>query len=841
LRWTASISSVAFTIALTGSAMAQEAPPAPSSVPSPAPGSGYNDEIIVTAQFREQNLQRTPIAITAVTGDMLDARSQTNIAQVANQAPSVTLKAQGPAYGPALGANIRGVGQFDYNPALEPGVGMYVDDVYYPTLTGSILDLLDLDRVEILRGPQGTLAGKNSIGGAVKLYSRKPEGSNSGTASATYGSRDRLDLRASADFALAEDFSARISGVAKRQGGYVKRLDFGCLYPAGGSATFVNSAGETVPMNPAGGIPALTSRSETDCVLAKEGDVDFQAVRGQLRYKNDRLDINLIADYTHDDRHTAGAVLRSEFVDGVQVSPGFVDRLPGNPAGATDINPFGGTIPYDGRFICGKYCNYATYYAGPDSSTGADGAFANNGGVRPATTYPGRVRFDGWGVSGSIDYDLTDSVNLVSITSYRAYTTMFQNDDDLSPLAHTNNTNDLEFWDFTQELRLNGKLFGDAVEYTLGGFYLKQRTIADNLSDLRYITAYPILSIHDVVHANTKAAFLHVAWKPVEELTLTGGLRYTKEYKSYAFGRRGQDGSPLPSSVVLAALDGLVGVYSGDKVDYRFNAQYQVTPEVAVYGQVSTGFKGGGVNPRPFNDRQALPFRPETLTSYELGFKSDLFDRRLRLNVAAFLSKYKDIQLSLSNCTTLVGEGYGIPCAALVNAGDADIKGVEVEATLRPVEGLLIEGAVSYLDFDYKKFATYGSATVGGPTNLNGPQFGDYPPYTPRWKWSAGIQYRFDLGGAGSLTPRFDASYQSDIYSRPNNRSSNLLPGYTLANARLTWANAGEDLEISAEVTNLFDEYYYLTGFDLTTAGAGFSTAQPGRPREWAVTIKKKF
>ena len=119
---------------------------------------------------------------------MLEARSQTSIAEVANQAPNVTLKPQGAAFGPSMGASIRGVGQFDFNPALEPGVGIYVDDVYYATLTGSILDLLDLDRVEILRGPQGTLAGRNSIGGAVKLYSRKPT-VRGGYLSGTYGSR----------------------------------------------------------------------------------------------------------------------------------------------------------------------------------------------------------------------------------------------------------------------------------------------------------------------------------------------------------------------------------------------------------------------------------------------------------------------------------------------------------------------------------------------------------------------------------------------------------------------------------------------------------------------------
>jgi len=162
-------------------------------------------EVTVTAQFREQNVQDTPLAITAVSAELLEARNQTNITEITNQAPNVTLKPQGPTYGPSIAASIRGIGQLDFNPALEPGVGLYVDDVYYATLTGSMLDLLDLERVEILRGPQGTLAGRNSIGGAVKLYSQKPRGDGTGYLLATYGSRDRVDLRGSADFALRDN------------------------------------------------------------------------------------------------------------------------------------------------------------------------------------------------------------------------------------------------------------------------------------------------------------------------------------------------------------------------------------------------------------------------------------------------------------------------------------------------------------------------------------------------------------------------------------------------------------------------------------------------------------
>ena len=224
------------------------------------------DEIVVTAQFRQQNLQDTPLAITAVTAEMMEARSQTNISEITNQAPSVTLKQQSAMFGPAIAAYIRGVGAADFNPALEPGVGIYVDDVYIATLTGSLLDLLDLERVEILRGPQGTLAGRNSIGGAVKLYSQKPSSENSGSFQATYGSRNRVDLRGTANFALGENLFMRISGVDKKQEGYVERRDYGCEFPN----------------NPYGIVPQRASSA--GCVVGKDSNVNFSAVRGALRW-----------------------------------------------------------------------------------------------------------------------------------------------------------------------------------------------------------------------------------------------------------------------------------------------------------------------------------------------------------------------------------------------------------------------------------------------------------------------------------------------------------------------------------------------------------------------------
>jgi iron complex outermembrane receptor protein len=805
--------------------------------PAAQTGAG-SDEIIVTAQFRSQKLQDTPIAITAVSSAMLESRSQTNIAQVANQAPSVTLKPQGAAFGPALGANIRGVGQFDFNPALEPGVGFYVDDVYYATLTGSILDLLDLDRVEILRGPQGTLAGRNSIGGAVKLYSKRPLGDGSGSISAAYGSRNRIDLRGGADFNLTPGVDVRLSGVAKKQRGYVKRLDFGCVYPAGGSATLPANAplNAGTAINPAGGVPATTSG---DCLLAREGEVNYIAGRAQIRLRpTDRFEVNIAGDYTDDDRTTAPNILLARnYPNGQLASPRF--PLPAIPPYATatppgrDIQPFSVTVPYDTRFVCGKYCTYENFI------DPADGAY-------PAGQADGRVHFRGWGVSGEAEWQIADRLQLTSITAYRAYRSLFSNDNDASPLSHSLGYGPLTFRFFSQEVRLSGSFGANReVQYTLGGYYSDQKSVYKSFQDLRYSALR--FEQNDPVKADSKAVFAQIAWTPLPRLTLNGGLRYTEESKTYTYVRRSPEGGVAPPA--LAPLDGLTGDYSGHRVDYRANAQYSFTDTVMGYAQISTGFKGGGVNPRPFFSQQVQPFGPETLTAYEIGAKSDLFDRKLRLNLAAFFSKYKGIQLSLGNCTAIAGAGFGVPCALPTNAGDADIKGIELETTVRPVGGLVIDGSASFLDFKYKRFGTYTATasgvtttvSVGGPTNLNGPQYGDYPSYTPRWKWSVGAQYEFDLGGAGTLTPRVDAAFQGQLYTAGANRSSNRIDGYTVANARLTWRNAKNDLEAALEVTNFTNKYYYLTISDGSISGAGTVTAQPGRPREWAFSVKKKF
>ncbi len=740
-----------------------------------------NPEIVVTAQFREQKLQDTPLSITAVDAALLESRNQTDLGQIAAQAPNVTLNAMGGAYGSSLGASIRGIGQFDFNPAYEPGVGMYIDDVYYATLTGGIFDLLDLERVEVLRGPQGTLTGRNSIGGAIKLFTRKPSDENSGTVEAAYGSRNRMDLRASANFVLTDGVYARVSAVHKQQGGYVDQIDYGCANPG-------NSQG--VGASPGSG---------SDCVIAKLGERNYSGVRGAIRINpNDTFDLTITADYTREDRLNAAEVVTT--------------------AGTIGF-PFGGLAGRDmSDFLCGKFCTYANFYA------------PAGGQVTQGYNMPNRVKFDGWGLSANLSVNLSDSINIQSISAYRNYRQIWGTDDDFTadPLTVGQGYNDLKFWFASQELRVNAEL-GEMADLTVGAFVSDQRSVYYTRQDIRYVGTLQFQG-NDPVNANSKAAFGTLIVRPTDALTFTGGLRYTKEHKDYTFVRKNYDGTV--HSGVLGPLDGVTATYDGSKLDWRASADYRFSPEVLVYATVGTGFKGGGVTARPFDVAQALngSFDPETVLAYEVGFKTDLLDRRLRLNVAAFINSYKDIQLPLITCASL---GSNAPCGARQNAGDGKIKGFEVELMANPVEGLDIDASLSHLTGNWNTI----DPRVGNAILLTD------PIVTPNWKWSVGAQYKAELGATGSLTPRFDISYSGKAsFGRTSGGAPiDYNPALTLANARLTWRNSDEDLSISLEVQNVFDEYYTPFRFAAVQLFTGTIYSQVGRPREWAVSVRKQF
>jgi iron complex outermembrane receptor protein len=445
---------------------------------------------------------------------------------------------------------------------------------------------------------------------------------------------------------------------------------------------------------------------------------------------------------------------------------------------------------------------------------------------------PNRLKFDGYGFSANMTIGLSDSLNIQSITAYRNYRQKWGTDDDFTPdLAIAGQGyNDLKFWFFSQELRVNGKI-GDNIDFTVGGFYSDQRSVYFTRQDIRYIA--PGLNFqflgNDPVNADSKAVFGTVIARPIEGLTLTGGLRYTEEAKDYTFVRKNYDGT---RSIFLGALDGVTATFKGDRVDWRVSADYRFSPEVLAYVTVGTGFKGGGVTARPFDAAQALngSFDPETVTAYEAGLKTDLFDRRLRLNIAGFINDYNDIQLPLISCASL---GSLAPCGARQNAGNGQIKGFELEMQASPIEGLDIDASLSHLTGKYKNI----DPRVGNAILLTD------PIVTPKWKYSFGIQYRADLGSAGSLTPRFDFAHTGKTSA---GRIAAGLPieyfnAYDIGNARLTWRNEAEDLSISMEVQNVFNEYYTPFRFAAVYAFTGTAYSQVGRPREWALTVQKRF
>ncbi|MEI9964705.1 MAG: TonB-dependent receptor, partial [Caulobacteraceae bacterium] len=770
--------------------------------------------VVVTAQFRSQNLQQTPIAITAVNAAMLEARNQNNITDLTNQAPNVQLRPMAASFGNSLSANIRGIGQADFNPAVEPGVGIYVDDVYNGTVTGSVLDLLDLDRVEILRGPQGTLAGKNSEGGAIKLYSKKPDGNGGGYVQATYGSYNLMEVRGGADFTLVPDkLFMRISGAAHHQDGYVDVLDYACANPGD-------------PDVVAGLYPR--QRSGPNCKIGEEGGQRYAAGRVALRYlPTDKLEINVAADYTSDDSELQANTLL------------YANQHAANPNGCAGAcvpaETYDGGIPLDSRFIpSNRYASYATF---------TDPGYSPNGEWSPGPVN----RLKSWGTSATIDYRFTDNLSLKLISAYRQYTTDFSDDNDVSPLAVDLGTDHLSHEQWSEELRLNGSILDNHVDYTLGGFYFRERTVYAARQDLTYVggpgAGFDFMQ-DDPVTADTEAGFAHAVWHVTDKLNLTGGVRYTDESKDYTYVRENVDGTPFAP---LGSLNGYTGHYTGSRWDWRANVDYSWTPDFMTYAQFSTGFKGGGVTPRPFYLSQVVPIEPETLDAYEVGFKSQWFDRRVQLNVAAFYNKFHNIQLNVGECAlNTSAPGYDpsqvAPCGQILNVGDANIKGFEVETELHPMAGLEIDGSLSYLDFKYTRLDPATGWTLDPAAAAANPAltYVNQAPGIGKWKASAGIQYEVPIGGLGSMTPRFDVSYQPTMCGDAACTEMAKMPAYILANAKLTWRPTGGQWEASVAVENLTDKYYFL-GKNYYIANEGVESGEVAPPREVSVTVKRSF
>ena len=750
-------------------------------------------EIVVTAQFRQQNLQDTPVAITAVTGAMMEERGQTSLRDLGQQAPNVQLLETGGAFGPGMTASIRGIGQYDIDPALAPGVGIYIDDVYYTSVSGSNFALLDLDRVEILRGPQGTLAGANSEGGAIKMYSVKPQGDNSGSVKVSYGERNLLDFQGMADIPLIDNLVfMRISGVSHQQDGYVTRVDYGCAFP--------NS-----------GVPSVAGLGQS-CVAGKEGGKDYNGGRLALRWvPSDTFEANLAGDVTIDKSEVSATTLL--YVNAA--APGAL---------AAAINS--GGVAYNSRFISSNpYISYADFCAYGLALTAKGPGPTTTPNCFSPYTY---TKTDG--VNLTLDWKIADDLSLKSITAYRQYDVQYTNDDDVSPVGSSLGWSELENHTFTQELRLTGKV-SSLIDYTVGGFFLDQVTTYPTTQILDYvIPGLPFEFLgDDPVAERDYAGFANATWHIVDRLNLNVGVRETHQEKTYTYNRYNPPSAGGGDSIFFApTFSGTQGKYEGSKFDYRVNLDYRWTEDLMTYASVSTGFKGGGTNPRPFESSQVVPFGPEDLTAYEIGAKTDWLDRSLRVNVALFYNKYHDIQVVLLSCPQFSGGSTTEPCAAPVNGGDAVIDGGELETSYR-VAGFTLDGTYSHQHFEYKSV----NPLAGIPLNSTGQGF------QPS-KWSLGAQYDWHLPNSATLSPRVDWIFASGYYTDASNDPYSDNPGYHEINARISYKPQSGGWEVAVVGSNLADKLWYYSLFDLT-ATQGQVYGLPSAPRTIWGEFKKKF
>jgi iron complex outermembrane receptor protein len=814
------------------------------------------EDIVVTSEFREKPLQETPLSITAINANMLEERNQITLDQISMSIPNVTLRPAAASSGSALIAYIRGIGQTDFNPSVEAGVGIYVDDIYYSTITGNILDLLDIERVEVLRGPQGTLAGRNAIGGAIKIFTRKADGGEDGYVSLTYGDYDRLDVRGAAGFTIVPDkLFARIAGVSRSRDGYITRLDYACAnnLPSPGSP---------------GGLPTYVSaKGGLGCELGKEGGQSMTAGRLSLRWvPSDNFEVNFAANIVRDKSEAQPNVLLKAADNGWSgwpwltpngpVSPPFASTVPNNPTfnpaslstvptyfdnNGNGVYDVGIDVAYDSRFQTGgTYYNYSTYI--DDGLSHPSPLFEGSPGSDlnlyvPAVIEPiNHLKSDDYTLN--LNWQITDNVSLLSVTSYREYLNEFADDNDGSPFSVQQLLQRMDHEQWTQELRLNALLFDGFADLTLGGFYLDEETNEDARVTIKYV-ALDFIHGPDLVPSKSKAAYGQLSLHLSDRMDLTLGARYSEDEKSYTFARHNPDWSSIGQQVtpwaweianpsnVAVGVNGVHIEYSSNHFDYRVALDYDFTNDIMGYAQIASGYRAGGNNARPFYPSQNNAFDPEELINYEVGMKSTLFDS-LRLNASVFYNDYTAIQLPLNSCY-FADPGQESPCATQENVGDGEVKGFELEGIWSPTRAFSVDFSYAYLDFKYTNLDPVANVDPDSRT-----------PFTPENSWSIGAQYTLDLGDAGGLTLRADYAYTDEVFASFINAATSLIEDYSLVNARLTWRSEDTKWEASLEGTNLTDEYYYNGLFDLYS-DAGFLSGAPGRPREFGFTIKRYF
>ncbi len=758
------------------------------------------EEIVVTARRREENLQQVPISITAMSGAQLEARQLYAMDQLGAVVPNLQFDKAAPSSGSSSVGQIfiRGIGQSDYTPVTDPGVALYVDGIYLGRSPGNVLDLIDVERVEVLRGPQGTLFGRNSIGGAINVHSRRPSFADT---------RNRIELRLGNDDLqaltlrwnqpLTDSLATSLAISRLQRDGYVERLFDG----------------------------------------TRTGDRDRWSLRGAVHWEpTDRTAATLIVDFTTIDENGAPVV-----------SGGVNDRQPfatfGNAVlescDAVVINPaFDGT-PQNGP------PSFPPPGAPTGSAPGCYGADSRPGPFVSEGTFPIVSELDSAGATLAVDWSVGTNWLLRSTTGYREMEMLSSRDGDNTPANIFATRDDYEHDQFSQEMQLRFSSDERGLSAVFGLFYYDESGF--NLVDVTVPTG--AIQSGGFYDNQSYAVFAHGTIDLADRLALSIGARHTEDRKAYlpdqlSLGDSSAGSEPGFFPPTWPAFEGFYLAPTGpmaagerildyreselefDATDVTIDLGYQFSDDMFGYVTFATGYKSGGFDQRfvgPTPDRAPSSFRPESVDNLELGVKATFLDGRLRANLAVFDADYEDLQI-------IVRESFN---PLTVNAGDARVRGGELEVEWLASPNWDIGFSAGHLDTKYRR--------LNQPAQDSGVRLDNELANAPAWNIAAGTEYRVDLRGLGGVTTRLDWSWQDAEYPDAVNSPQIRQPAFHLVNASLTFAPPQDGWQITVAARNLLDETYLVTGNSAFDTAAAYVEQVYGRPREFLVSLRYEF
>lgn len=847
-------------------------------------------EVVVTAQKRSQNIQTVPIAISAFTSEQLQQQNVTSLAALSAQTPGVTLDAGSPFSGDSsvLSASIRGIGQSDFAININPAVGVYLDGVYLARTVGANVNLLDVDRVEIAKGPQGTLFGANTIGGAISIITHTPGDQARFIAEATGGSYDRRDLAFTADIPIIPDkLLSSVTFGTQNQDGWQQVIPYPTSSPYG-QTPFV--------VDPATAYPASGYQTGSDY-----GGTGVTTMRTKvLWFATDRVKFTVTGDWTHENQTAlpntvvgtfSGNLLSSTFStlynlcisNDAATLPGAIaaaTTVPGIgaifPVGSANNALFGGTCSQPRAHVPGLSIGGAPllgsgYVGGPpgpfnyndhpgtaylgtnDPRIYLGDAASETGNID--TTYgvgPDFAKSDVFGFSVTGDYGINDDLSLKSISGYRQMRWRIGTELDGTPETMFQVTDAQHQWQISQELQLLGKALDGKLNYVTGLYYFKESGYVYD-----YVPFEGFLDVYDATNDAQNvnyAAYFHADYNPTAHWGFTLGGRLTDAQAYFVPGQSDLNSFPLGSAVYPLAT-GMPFLHyfpgTGDSQQWHIfdpNAgiQYHFNDDVMAYVSWSKGFMAGGWTTRvsaPETTPKAAEFGPETSKSWELGLKSSWFNRHLIVDTDVFDTDFDSIQLNVQHGAS----------PTLVNAGNAKIRGWELQAqSLIGNTGLELNGSAAYLDAYYTyvnpaaNLPEYalpdgttvcpGGAAAGCTISMGGSALEAKLPKTPRWKLTFDPVYTYQLSNQAQLRfiPVF--SYITSMFNDSLNTPQMWRPVTRNLDASLHYVSPSGQYDLAVGGTNLTNDRYITSG--QPNYAAGFIDAYYNAPREWYATLR---